>query len=55
MAVAIPASMALTWFESVNDRLRRQLEDIATRVFLRRRAAAASMLTEPARDALAAE
>ncbi|MDK3019817.1 MotA/TolQ/ExbB proton channel family protein [Pseudodonghicola flavimaris] len=53
MGVAIPASMALTWFESVNDRLRRQLEDIATRVFLRRRPARLSP-AEP-RDALAAE
>jgi biopolymer transport protein ExbB len=35
MAVAIPASTALTWFESVNDRLRHDLEDIATRVFAR--------------------
>ncbi|KGB80412.1 MAG: flagellar motor protein MotA [Confluentimicrobium sp.] len=35
MAVAIPASMALTWFESVVDRLRLEMEDAATRVFLR--------------------
>lgn len=34
MAVAIPASVALTWFEAVADRLRLQLEDGATRVFL---------------------
>jgi biopolymer transport protein ExbB len=34
MAVAIPASVALTWFESVADRLRLQFEDGATRVFL---------------------
>lgn len=32
MAVAIPASMALTWFESVVDRLRRDMEDAATRL-----------------------
>ncbi|AJE45225.1 MotA/TolQ/ExbB proton channel family protein [Celeribacter indicus] len=37
MAVAIPASMALTWFESVTDRLRLEFEDAATRVFLRPR------------------
>ena len=37
MAVAIPASTALTWFESVVDRLRHDLEDIATRVFARPR------------------
>ena len=35
MAVAIPASMALTWFESVVDRLRLEMEDFATRIFLR--------------------
>lgn len=35
MAVAIPASMALTWFESITDRLQGDLEDIATRVFTR--------------------
>ncbi|MBR9863859.1 MAG: MotA/TolQ/ExbB proton channel family protein [Rhodobacteraceae bacterium] len=34
MAVAIPASFALTWFESVVDCLRRDLEDIATQVFV---------------------
>ncbi|MEM0989122.1 MAG: MotA/TolQ/ExbB proton channel family protein [Pseudomonadota bacterium] len=35
MAVAIPASAALTWFESVADRLRLDLEDVATRIFTR--------------------
>ncbi len=30
MTVAIPASMALTWFESVVDRLRRDMENAAT-------------------------
>ena len=35
MAVAIPAAMALAWFESQVDRLRRDLEDIATRIFTR--------------------
>lgn len=35
MAVAIPASVALTWFETIADRVRLQLEDGATRVFLR--------------------
>ncbi|MEM8752098.1 MAG: MotA/TolQ/ExbB proton channel family protein [Pseudomonadota bacterium] len=33
MAVAIPAAAALTWFESVIDRIRLDLEDAATRVF----------------------
>ena len=32
MAVAIPASVALTWFESVVDRLRHDMEDAATRI-----------------------
>ena len=35
MAVAIPASASLTWFESVVDRLRLDYEDIATRAFIR--------------------
>jgi biopolymer transport protein ExbB len=34
MAVAIPASAALTWFESVIDKVRRDLEDSATRLFV---------------------
>ena len=33
MAVAIPAAMALTWFESVADRVQADMEDAATRVF----------------------
>ncbi|MCK0149076.1 MotA/TolQ/ExbB proton channel family protein [Marivita sp. S6314] len=33
MAVAIPASMALSWFDSVNDRLAHDFDDLATRVF----------------------
>ena len=32
MAVAIPASVALTWFESVVDTLRHDMEDSATRI-----------------------
>ncbi len=36
MAVAIPASAALAWFESVIDRLRRDMEDAATRIFVAR-------------------
>lgn len=35
MAVAIPAGIALSWFESVTDRLQADMEDIATRIFLR--------------------
>ncbi|WP_293574954.1 MotA/TolQ/ExbB proton channel family protein [Phaeobacter sp.] len=34
MAVAIPASAALTWFESVITRIRQDLEDSATRIFV---------------------
>lgn len=36
MAVAIPASAALTWFEAVIDRMRRDVEDAATRIFIDR-------------------
>ncbi len=36
MAVAIPASAALTWFEAVIDRIRRDVEDSATRLFVAR-------------------
>lgn len=32
MAVAIPAQIALTWFDSVVDRLRHDMEDAATRI-----------------------
>lgn len=35
MAVAIPASASLTWFESIIARLRLEMESAATRVFLR--------------------
>ncbi len=34
MAVAIPASAALTWFESVITRIRQDIEDSATRLFV---------------------
>jgi len=34
MSVAIPAQVALTWFESVIDRLRHDMEDLATRIFV---------------------
>ena len=33
MAVAIPASVALTWFDSVIERLQARMEDAATRIF----------------------
>ncbi|MDC0659498.1 MotA/TolQ/ExbB proton channel family protein [Leisingera sp. SS27] len=46
MAVAIPASAALTWFEAVISRIRRDLEDSATRIFVAR---------QPDQLALAAE
>lgn len=32
MAVAIPASMALSWFDSINDRLAHDFDDLATRI-----------------------
>jgi biopolymer transport protein ExbB len=35
MAVAIPASMALSWFDSINDRLAHDFDDLATRVLAR--------------------
>lgn len=35
MAVAIPAGIALSWFEGVADRLQADLEDLATRIFVR--------------------
>lgn len=34
MAVAIPASVALSWFEGIAEHLRRDLEDLGERVFL---------------------
>ncbi|PJE31851.1 biopolymer transport protein ExbB [Pseudooceanicola antarcticus] len=34
MAVAIPASAALTWFEAVLDSLRNDLEDLSARIFV---------------------
>ncbi|MBU2956239.1 MotA/TolQ/ExbB proton channel family protein [Paracoccus sp. C2R09] len=36
MAVAIPAGVALSWFESIADRLQSDLEDLASRVFVKR-------------------
>lgn len=35
MAVAIPASMALSWFDSINDRLAHDFDDLATRILAR--------------------
>ncbi|RMC36504.1 MotA/TolQ/ExbB proton channel family protein [Paracoccus alkanivorans] len=35
MAVAIPAGVALSWFESIADRLQADLEDLATRIFVK--------------------
>jgi biopolymer transport protein ExbB len=50
MAVAIPASAALTWFEAVIDRIRRDVEDAAMRIFVTRK----DIITETP-QALAAE
>lgn len=36
MAVAIPAAVALSWFEGVIESVQRDLEDIATRYFIRK-------------------
>ena len=38
MAVAIPAAMALSWFESICDRVQADMEDLATRIFITPRA-----------------
>lgn len=46
MAVAIPASAALSYFESVVDRLRLDLEDLATRIFTRQRGPAFAQAAE---------
>jgi biopolymer transport protein ExbB len=35
MAVAIPAAMALSWFDSICERLQADMEDAATRIFIR--------------------
>lgn len=35
MAVAIPAGVALSWFEAISDRLQADLEDLATRIFVK--------------------
>lgn len=35
MAVAIPAGIALSWFDSIADRLQADMEDAATRIFVR--------------------
>ncbi|MEO0992983.1 MAG: MotA/TolQ/ExbB proton channel family protein [Pseudomonadota bacterium] len=48
MAVAIPTSAALTWYESAIDSLRRDLEDMATRIFNRNRRVAPAPVEEPA-------
>lgn len=46
MAVAIPASASLTWFESVIDRIRLDMEDSATRIFTRAPQVKLSMAAE---------
>lgn len=35
MSVAIPSSMALVWFETLSENLESDLEDLATRIFIR--------------------
>jgi len=39
MAVAIPAAIALSWFESIADRAQAEMEDAATRLFVARKLA----------------
>lgn len=39
MGVAIPAAIALSWFESIAERVHRDLEDLATRLFTQGKAA----------------
>lgn len=51
MAVAIPASAALTWFESVIESVRADMEDIAARIFV----TPASGATQEAQARVAAE
>ncbi|MFY0681425.1 MAG: MotA/TolQ/ExbB proton channel family protein [Thalassovita sp.] len=46
MAVAIPASAALTWFESILDRIRQDVEDSATRIFVCQHPAALQLAAE---------
>lgn len=46
MAVAIPASAALTWFEAVINRIRRDVEDAATRIFVAARPAGLKIAAE---------
>ncbi len=62
MAVAIPAAAALSWYEGVIDRLRRDMEDMAGRILNRPRpptagaqAAPVAAIGDPARRAGAAE
>lgn len=46
MAVAIPASAALTWFESVVESIRQDVEDHATRLFVKTPARAMALAAE---------
>jgi biopolymer transport protein ExbB len=46
MAVAIPAAIALSWFEGVIDRLRIDLEGVATRIVAVRPAVALRLAAE---------
>lgn len=48
MAVAIPAGVALSWFESIADRLQADLEDLASRVFVKRDAGASATMLQAA-------
>lgn len=50
MAVAIPAMIALAWFDGLVERLRHDMEDDATRVFLRHPRTTALHLVHPAAE-----
>ena len=55
MAVAIPAQIALTWFDAVLARVRHDMEDCATRVFVPRPARSLPAKEQPSEAMIAAE
>lgn len=55
MAVAIPAQIALTWFDAVLARVRHDMEDCATRVFVPRPARSLPAQEQPSEAMIAAE
>lgn len=55
MAVAIPSGVALSWFESIADRLQADLEDLGTKIFVRDTTHGATTPAQRARLVEAAE